>query len=113
VAGAETTLNVAAAEGRLMELIDYVARIVDVSTRGQAYAHFLATLKTLNLRSAFASGEALEKQCASELETVVLQLSLSTADHYLALAGIITALASGYLEKSLEYVRIVWTCPQF
>jgi hypothetical protein len=109
LAGAEYTFDRGGAEGRLMELIDYVARISDVSSRGEAYAHLLAHLNLLDARTSFASGDSLETQCGNELETVVLQLALSTADHYLALNGIITALAKGYLDKALEYIRIVNT----
>ncbi len=109
IASAECQLNLGMAEGRLMELIDYVARISDLPSKGEAYAHFLAALKVLVSHGSLASGDSLEKQCANELETVVLQLALSTADHYRALSGIITALATGYLDKALEYTRIVNT----
>jgi hypothetical protein len=109
IARAEFTVNPAAAAGRLMELIDYAVRIADSPSRGEACAHFLATLKVLDARNCLISGDSLERQCADELETVVLQLAVSTADHYLALNGIITALANGYLEKALEYIRIVNT----
>ena len=109
IAAAEYTSNRSAAEGRFMELIDYIARISDLSSKGEAYAHFLAKLASLNCKGSFTSGDSLEQQCSNELETVVLQLVLSTADHYLALANVITALANGYLDKALEYTRIVNT----
>src|SRR5262249_9077126 len=44
---AEAEIDAAASEGRLIETFDYIARIGDVSSRGEAYAIFLGALKTI------------------------------------------------------------------
>ncbi len=109
IALAEADFDGQAAEGRLIELVDYVARIGDPPAKGEAYARFLGTLKLLSSRLRFASGESLESQCASELESVVLLLSTSTADQRIALGGIIEGLAPGDLHKALDYVQLINT----
>lgn len=109
IALSEAEFDGPASEGRLIELIDYVARIGDLPAKGEAYARFLGTLKLLSSRLRLASGEALESQCSSELESVVLLLSTSTADQHIALGGIIDGLAPGDLDKALDYVQVVNT----
>ncbi len=109
LAGSEAGFDVVSAEGRLLELVDYVAAITDLPTKGQAYAQLLGSLRSLPPGVNLLSGKTLEDSCAKELEEVVLVLSESTADHYLALGGIIAALAPGDLQKALDYTRIVNT----
>ncbi len=109
IALAEADFDGQAAEGRLIELLDYVARIGDLPAKGEAYARFLSAIKLLSSRLKLASGEMLEGQCASELESVVLLLSASTADQHFAMGGIIEGLALGDLDKALDYVKVLNT----
>jgi hypothetical protein len=97
------------AEGRFLDLTVYVAAIADLPSKGQAYAQFLGALKSLPQGTQLQSGDTLELQCAKELEEVVLILSESTADHYLALGGIICGLAAGDLSKALDYTKVANT----
>jgi len=106
---AEGGFDLEAAEGRLIELVDYVARIGDLPSRGEAYALFLGTLQLFGPLQRFASGDALQRQCASELESVVLTLAHSTAEQRSALGGIIAGLAFGDIDKALDYTRVVNT----
>jgi hypothetical protein len=109
IALSEAEVDPVAAEGRLIELLDYVARIGDLPAKGEAYARFLGTLKLLSARLTLMSGKSLETQCASELESVVLLLSTSTADQHVAVGGIIEGLAPGDLAKALDYVQLINT----
>jgi len=109
IALAEGTFDLTAAEGRLMELLDFVAKIGDLPSRGEAYALFLSALKMLCAKGSLASGAAMERQCTNELEGVVLTLSGATADHYSALGGVISGLASGNIDRALDYTRILNT----
>ena len=109
IAIAETDLDPVMAEGRLLELFGYVTGIVDLPSKGQAYAQLLASLRGLPAGVELESGTTLQEQCTKELEGVVLTLSESTADHYLALGGIIAGLASGDLPRALDYTKIVNT----
>jgi DNA-binding transcriptional ArsR family regulator len=109
IALAEAGFDVVASEGRLIELLDYAARIGDLPSRGEAFARILATLRSLSRNIKYSSGDAIERQVGSELESVVLRLSAATADHYLALGGIICELSLGDLAKALDYVRILNT----
>lgn len=109
IASAEAEYDTAASEGRLIELLDYAARIGDLPSRGEAFARILATVRSLSSRIKYSSGDTIERQVGSELESVVLQLSTATADHYLALGGIICELSLGDLAKALDYVRILNT----
>jgi hypothetical protein len=106
---AETVIDPAAAEGRLMETFDYIARIGEMPSRGQAYATFLGELKKIPSSVKLQSGDSLEQSCTSELEAVVLTLSDATADHYLSLGDIITGLAPGDIDKALDYTKLVNT----
>ena len=98
LASAEFEFDQPAAERRLVELFDYAAKVQDLSSRGEAFARLLGTLKV----KAFASqhylsfGSSLEAQCSDGLENVVLLLIESTADQYTALTGIISSLAVGF-----------------
>ena len=109
VATAEAEFDSAGAESRFLETLDVVATIKDPPARGESYARFLGTLKRLSAGEMLATGTALEDRCSSELESVVLILAESTADHYAAFSGLISALAPGFLEKALDYTRIVNT----
>jgi hypothetical protein len=105
----EAEFDQMAAESRLIEVISYVPIIGDLPSRGQSYAECLASLRRLSPLMRLASVDSFERQCASELESVVLTLSTSTADHYLALGGIIAGLAAGDLTKAIDYTCIVNT----
>jgi hypothetical protein len=109
IAVAEMDLDPTTAEGRLLELVGYAVRIADLPSRGQAHAQLLAALRALPTKIKLESGTALEEQCTKELDDVVLTLSESTADHYLALGGIISGLAPGDLPRALDYTKIVNT----
>ncbi len=109
IAAAEAEYDAVASEGRLIELLDYAARIGDLPSRGEAFARILATVRSLSPKVKYSSGDGIERQVGSELESVVLQLSGATADHYLALGGIICELSLGDLAKALDYVRILNT----
>jgi len=109
IVSAEAGYDIVASEGRLIELVDYAARIGDLPSRGEAFARILATVRSLLPKIRYSSGDAIERQVGSELESVVLQLSAATADHYLALGGIICELSLGDLAKALDYVRILNT----
>ncbi len=109
IALSEAEFDGEAAEGRLIELLDYVGKIGDLPAKGESYARFLGTLKLFPPRLKLASAESLENHCGSELESVVLVLSASTADQHVALGGIIEGLAPGDLDKALDYVRLVNT----
>lgn len=106
---AEASTDSGATEGRLMEVFDYIARIGDVPSRGEAYALFLSALKQMPATAIFQSGDSLLHSCTAELEAVVLTLAETTADHYNSLGTIITGLAQGDVEKALEYTRLVNT----
>ena len=110
---AETVIDPAAAEGRLMETFDYIARIGEMPSRGQAYATFLGELKKIPSSVKLQSGDSLEQSCTSELEAVVLTLSDATADHYLSLGDIITGLAPGDIDKALDYTKLVNTAVSY
>ena len=101
IASAEAGYDTTASEGRLIELLDYAARIGDLPSRGEALACILATARSLSSKVRYSSGDAIERQVGSELESVVLQLSGATADHYLALGGIICELSLGDLARAL------------
>jgi hypothetical protein len=105
----EAEIDAAACEGRLIETFDYVARIGDLPSRGEAYAHFLGTLRKIASKLALLSGDNLERSCANELESVVITLSESTADQHLSLGGVITGLAQGDVGKALDYTKVVNT----
>lgn len=109
IALSEAEFDRPAAEGRLIELLNYVAKIGDLPAKGEAYARFLSTLKRISSRFVLLSGKSLETQCAGELESVVLVLSTSTADQHVALGGIIEGLAPGDLDKALDYVEVINT----
>ena len=109
IASAEAEYDTAASKGRLIELLDYAARIGDLPSRGEAFARVLATVRSLSARIKDSSRDTIERQVGSELEGVVLQLSAATADHYLALGGIICELSLGDLARALDYVRILNT----
>jgi hypothetical protein len=107
LATAEREIDPAAAEARIVETADYVSQIPDLPSKGEAYAHFLGVLNMFF--GHLASADKLRSQCSVELETVVLILASSTADHQLAMGSIIAALAVGDLEKALDYTRTVNT----
>jgi hypothetical protein len=109
LASAELVSDQPKAEGRLMELIEFVGKIQDLSSKGEAYARFLGALKGFAAKTHLAFGGSLEAQCSDELESVVLLLTDSTADQYTALTGMTSALAGGFLSKALEYASLVNT----
>jgi hypothetical protein len=109
IARAEAKLDITVAEGRLTQLLVYVAQISDLPSKGESYAYFLAALKTISGFAKLTSGDSLMDECSSELESVVLTLAGATADHQLALGGIISALATGDLAKAIDYTQVVNT----
>jgi hypothetical protein len=109
LASAELVSDQPAAEGRLMELLEFVARIQDLSSKGEAFARFLGALRSFATKTQLSFGTALDTQCSDELENVVLLLIESTADQYTALTGMTSALAGGFLSKALEYASMVNT----
>jgi hypothetical protein len=109
LASQEAAIDAAACEGRLIEVLDYIARIGDLPSRGEAYASFLGAVKKIKSGVELALGDGLVRSCASELEGVVLVLSESTADHELSLGGVITGLAGGDVDRALDYTRVVNT----
>jgi len=92
-----------------VQLPGYVSNISDLPSQGESYAQFMATLRRISKQSNSPILSTLLQDCSSELESVVITLSLSTADHYLALGGIISALATGDLTKALDYTKLVNT----
>jgi hypothetical protein len=109
LAKAEVAIDRESSETRLRQLLDYVDRIADLPSRGESYAHLLACINDLSSRVQLTCADTLRIHSASELELVVLTLSELTADHRLALGGIICALAKGDLEKALDYTKIINT----
>jgi len=71
----EADFDMKAAESRLLELCEYVKKIADLPSKGQAYTQFLGALRSIPSSVNFESGKVLEKQCAAEFEDVVLVLS--------------------------------------
>jgi hypothetical protein len=71
----EADFDIKAAESRLLELNEYVKKIADLPSKGQAYTQFLGALRSIPSSVNFESGKVLEKQCAAEFEDVVLVLS--------------------------------------
>lgn len=109
LASAEFEIDQSAAERRLSELFDYVVKIEDLSSKGEAFARLLSVLKVLGSKHYLLFGSSLEKQCLEQLEGAVLSLIYSTADQYTAIAGIVRAMADSFLAKALEYVSLANT----
>jgi hypothetical protein len=109
LASAEFVFDQVASEGRLMELVNYSAKVPDLSSRGEAFARLLVTLKILSGQKYLSFGHTLETQCFEELDGVVLLLILNTADQHAAVTGMISALARGFLSKALEYTSLANT----
>lgn len=106
---AEAEFDTSASEGRLKETFEYIARIGDMPSRGEAYAAFLGTIRKLPSSMSLRSGTKLDRSCTDELEGVVLTLSEATADHYISLGDIITGLCPGDVSKALDYTKVVNT----
>ena len=109
IASAEAAIDPEKGSGRLVEALDYIGRIDDLPSRGEAYARLFITLKAISNNAGLTNLKLLETKCASCLDEVVLILEGSTADHNRSLARIIAALAPGDLDKALDYVRVINT----
>jgi hypothetical protein len=107
LASAEFDIDRLAAEDRLTELFDYSAKILDLSSKGEAFARLAVALKRFAEKHYLTFGHSVEDACLEELDSVVLGLIYSTADQSTAVTGMLGALARGFLDKALEYTSLV------
>ena len=106
LAAAERASQSSACEARLTQLFNYVASIDDLPSKAEAFATILVALSFLG---DFPAKSKFRILCTGEIDTIVLALAETTAEHYLAFKGLICALSISELDKALDYTRLVNT----
>lgn len=107
LAAAEAVDRISACEARLGRVFDYITHIEDLPSKAEAFGSFLGGVEVLDAPDGNTAKSKFEKSCIDEIETIVLRLTEATADHYLAFKGLTCALSTRYLDKALEYTRLV------